>query len=286
MIFDLDFFELEFEAVRTGTVPPELFQHRVFRAIAFHESELDRPPLEEETFCAYLREAAQRQIDPREPGRLMQLTQWLKNEEPSITREIARRMAAFTAVQPPEDLRCVLYAFPHDGGFQIGYEHTVYLNIAAFTTREELLQTLTHESYHGRALIPKAQSRIRRLEDENDYIGAVLYFTFEEGIADLIGMGGNLTTDVSVIPLRSPQEGTAQLQSLLWEWKLGAISAEELYKSFRQTDCCYTAGVWIARCVWDWFGPQGLDRWSEHCDYMEFYKAFRTTAHGADWPEL
>lgn len=293
MIFDVDFLNLELQAARTGLLPAALTDHPTFRALSFHESELDRPVLDEKLFRTHMAAAAYG-VEPcwglaplfRQGDKIQRMIEALAEDPDAVTREITARMAPFTDALPAPDLRCVLYAGTHDGGFQIGYEHTVYLNVAAFTCREGLFQTLAHESYHARALPPEAEKRIRRLEEEDDYIGAVLYFTFEEGIADFIGNQGYASTPYSVIPLRPLEEGIYELYTLLQKCRSGELSPEDLYFRFRKTDCCYTAGFWIAKCIWDYYGKDGVDLWTRHCDHQEFYNTFRSTPWGADWPEL
>lgn len=293
MIFDLDFVNMELEAAKTGRIPPALPDHPVFQAISFHESQLERPPLDEALFQARMEAAAAGAahswgLGPlfRDRVRLEHLIQWLHRDSKAITREIQARLARYTSAQTPADLRCVLYVGTGDGGFQIGNEHTVYLNLSVFTCREALLQTLTHESFHARAISRQARHRIHRLEEEDDYIGAVLYYTFEEGTADFIGNNGRLTSPYTILPLRTPSEGTQELWWLLWRWNHGLCTREDVYTAFQHSDCRYTAGVWIAQCIWEAYGKAGLDLWAAHCDSQEFYMAFLSTVQGTEWPRF
>lgn len=54
MIFDFSFVDLELEAAQTRILSPQLFAHPAFQAIAYHETELDRPILNSERFLEYL----------------------------------------------------------------------------------------------------------------------------------------------------------------------------------------------------------------------------------------
>lgn len=215
------------------------------------------------------------------------MKQRLAEDEENISRELEGWLMRFTSVPLNPDLCCIFYVGTYDGGFHIIYEsQSIFLNIPAFFCRESLLQTLVHESYHARLIAPEVAMQIIRLEQENDYLGAVLYLTFEEGTAEFIGYNGSLTTQYPVIRLRSPKDGTLELRQLLWNYHLGTLTAEETYRAFQQTDCCYTAGVFIASCVWDAYGIAAFDRWAQSCDWKAFYNAFRSTPQGADWPNL
>lgn len=294
MIFDFSFVDLELEAAETGILSPQLLSHPAFQAIAYHESELDRPILDAERFLSYLADAAAGEkrdwgLSPlfRDREKLIQLKQTMEQDLDIITQKLARWLGRYTSVPLNSDLHCIFYVGTYDGGFHIIYEsQSVFLNIPTLFCREGLFQTLVHESYHARRIGPEVARQIIRLERENDYIGAVLYLTFEEGTAEFIGNDGALTTQYPVIRLRSPAEGTLELRQLLWNYQMGSLTAEEAYQAFQQTDCCYTAGVFIASCVWDAYGMIEFDRWARTCDWKAFYNAFRLTPQGADWPEL
>lgn len=294
MIFDLRFVNLELEAAKTGIVSTELTSSPVFRAISLHEMALDRPALDADSFERYLDAAAagaencwglSALFDKRE--KMLTAMAWLEEEKDLISEKIQNWLAYFTSAPINPNLRCVLYVGTHDGGFKLGSDsETIYLNLPTIACREAFYETLAHESYHARARNPEAVQRIRKIEENDDYIGGVLYTTFEEGIADFIGYFGGTTTKYPVLPLRPTEEGTWELKQLLWDYKSGRLTGEALYKAFRKTDCCYTAGVYIASCVWGHLGLDGLDLWSVHRSLKAFYSAFRSTAQGADWPDL
>lgn len=294
MIFDFSFVDLELDAAETGILSPQLLSHPAFQAIAYHESELDRPILDAERFLSYLADAAVGEkrdwgLSPlfRDREKLIQLKHTMEQDLDIITQKLARWLGRYTSVPLNSDLHCIFYVGTYDGGFHIIYEsQSVFLNIPTFFCQESFFQTLVHESYHARRIGPEVARQIIRLERENDYIGAVLYLTFEEGTAEFIGYDGALTTQYPVIRLRSPAEGTLELRQLLWNYQMGSLTAEETYQTFQQTDCRYTAGVFIASCVWDAYGLSEFDRWARTCDWKAFYNAFRLTPQGADWPEL
>lgn len=291
MFFDLDFLNLELKAAADGIVPPELTSSPVFRAIAFHEQELNRPALSECRFREYLDAAANGDEQSwglstlfRRRTRLLNAMAWLDAERDAITEVIFRWLRFFTSAPMIPDLRCVLYVGTYDGGFKLG--ETIYLNLPAISCREAFFETLAHESFHARRRTPMAEERIRMIEETNDYLGGVLYFTFEEGIAEFIGYNGFTATRYPILHLRSPEQGAQELRELLWRYHRREMTGEELYQTFRATDCCYTAGVTIASAVWASQGKEGLDLWSLRCDRRAFYEAFRATPQGALWPEL
>lgn len=63
MIFDLDFVDLELKSAQARAIPDGLTDHPVFHAIAFHESQLDRPELDGALFRRYLHAAARGRRD-------------------------------------------------------------------------------------------------------------------------------------------------------------------------------------------------------------------------------
>ncbi|MDO5400158.1 MAG: hypothetical protein Q4F17_04145 [Eubacteriales bacterium] len=294
MIFDLDFVNLELKAAASGVVPEALTDHPVFQAIAFHEAQLDRPELTRARFCAALRAAARNEdgswglralFDRRE--NLLKLIGWLSEDSQGIFQMMAAWLSHFTTARLTGALRCILYVGTHDGGFKLASDsEDIFINAAALTNLDCFLETLAHECYHARTKSPALVRRIQRLEEENDYLGAVLYSTFEEGTADFVGNNGATVTQNPVFPLRPPEEGAAQLRQLLRDYRSGSLSGEALYMTFRKTDCCYTAGVYIAAAVWQDCGIDGLDVWSQELDWMKYYSLFRSTEPGADWPEL
>lgn len=293
MIFDLDFLNLELEAAQTGVVPAELFAHPVFQAIAVHESELDRPALDEGQFCAYLTAAAAGEVswgletlfDRREQVR--ELESCLCGRQQEISRMMDDWLSHFTSARLPGQIHCALYVGTHDGGFKLSWEpNKIFINAAALPNADCFLETLAHESYHARPKAPDTIRRILRLEEEDDYLGAVLYSAFEEGTADFVGNNGATVSQYPVFPLRTPEEGLAQMRQLLWNYQGGRLSGEDLYLTFRKTDCCYTAGVAIAAAVWQKYGIDGMDVWAVELDWMKFYRLFRSTALGVSWPDL
>lgn len=294
MIFDLDFVHLELEAAKTGTISDELINHPVFHAIAFHESALDRQPLDAERFQAFLTAAASGKdgcwgLMPlfRDRERILKLTAWLASQQEDISHMMDAWLAHFISTPLPPSLHCALYAGTYDGGFKLESEpDKIFINVTALSSKDCFLETLAHESYHARRKPPEVDRCIQRLEEENDYLGAVLYTVFEEGTADFVGNNGATTSDYPVFPLRAPEEGLVELWQLLWDFRRGRLPGEELYTTFRKTDCCYTAGAAIAAAVFQKYGIDGLDVWAVNFDPMEFYGLFRTTELGADWPAL
>lgn len=294
MIFDLDFLDLELEAARTGVIPAGLGRHPVFQAIAFHEAQLDRPELNVDRFQAALAAAARHDIgcwgldtlfDRR--GELVKLAGWLSENQEEISRMMDDWLGHFTSVRLSSALHCAIYVGTHDGGFKLRAEpQKIFINAAAIRNVDCFLETLAHECYHARPKSRLVLDRIRRLEEENDYLGAVLYTTFEEGTADFVGYNGAVTTQNPVFPLRPPAEGFLQLRQLLREYASGQLSGEDLYRTFRKTDCCYTAGVSVATAVWQAYGIDGIDLWAVECDWTKFYKLFCSTELGKGWPNL
>lgn len=293
MIFDLDFLNLELKAALAGVVPAELFRHPVFQAIAFHESELDRPALDEGQFCAYFAAAAAGEtswgletlFQRREQVR--KLESLLCGRQQEISRMMDDWLSHFTSARLSDQIRCSLYVGTHDGGFKLSWEpNKIFINVASLSNVDCFLETLAHESYHARPKNREALRLIRRLEEENDYLGAVLYSAFEEGTADFIGNNGATTSNYPVFPLRSPEEGLLQMRQLLWDYQTGKQSGEVLYQAFRKTDCCYTAGVAIAAAIFQHYGIDGIDVWAVAFDQRKFYDLFRSTELGMDWPNL
>lgn len=294
MIFDLHFVNLELKAAKDGTVPPALFTDPVFQAIAFHEAAMNRPALDEARLRSYFAAAAADEDNCwglsmlfRRRKRVERILALLEEERELITDVIEKWLRIFTSAPQAACLRCVPYVGTYDGGFKLeGENETVYLNIPAISCREAFYETLAHESFHARQRSPQADEKIRLMEGSSNYLEAVLYFTFEEGIAEFIGYNGFTTSKYPILRLRAPEEGSAELKDLLRRYREGLLTGAALYHSFRAGDCCYTAGVAIASAVWAYQGREGLDLWAVRYDEKAFYEAFRNTPTGQDWPAL
>lgn len=295
MNFDLSFLKLELDAVKSGLVPAAMGDDPVFQAIAFHENALGRPRLDISAFRDHLRAAASGDkncwgLTPLfwDYERMESLAHRLETEASEISRRIDSNIARFTSARVPEDLRCVLYVGTGDGGFQIGNDDAIYLNLGALPRDEALFQTLTHEGFHGREVSKEAAACLNEKMEQygSSALVAVLYHVFEEGIASFIGYGGVLDTPYPVIRRRTPAEGAEDLKQRLWAYHNGELSEEDLRDTIIKTDCCYTAGVTMAASLWESCGQEGLDLWAVRYDWEAAYKAFRATPQGKDWPDL
>lgn len=296
MVFDLSFLSLELTAADTGAVSNELLDHPAFRAIADHEAELGRPVWDKESFLNRFVAAKAKEkglpswgLAPlfQDRARLEELRTWLETEGAALTERIDTWLSRFTAVPQRPDLRCVPYVGSYDAGFSpnVG-SGTIYLNLPVLPSRESFLETLVHESYHARAVNEKTARRCRAIEADPDPITQLLYITAEEGAANLVGYNGSMTTEHPVIPLRTPEEGTAELKQLLTRYESGELTGQDTLNAFLQTDCCYTGGSYLACSVWESLGRDGLELWSAQGDLWGYYTAFRSAPQGADWPDL
>lgn len=297
MIFDLSFFNLELEAADKNEISKELLSHPAFQAIADHEEHLQRPVWDEESFRT--RFAAVAEEDPEEwsdwglaplfhdRASLEDMKHWIETEQDAISKKIDEWLAKFTNVPQRAELRCIPYVGSYDGGFSPDVGNgAIYLNIPVLSCKEGFLETLVHESYHARMINEETSLCYKKMEENTDPIIQLLFFTFEEGTATLVGYNGSMTTQYPIIPLRTPEEGSEELKQLLQRYKQGELTAQDVFNSFGQTDCCYTGGVYIANSIWEKLGLEGLDIWSSQGDLKAYYEAFRSTPQGADWPEL
>lgn len=297
MIFDLSFLNLELEAADKREISRELLSHPAFRAIADHEANLQRPVWDEESFRTRFAVAATEEPEEwsdwglaplfHDRAKLEDMKHWIETEQEALSKKIDEWLAKFTDVPQRAELRCVPYVGSYDAGFSpnVG-SGAIYLNLPVLSCKESFLETLVHESYHARMVCEETSLRCKKIEESTDPIIHLLYFTFEEGIADFIGHHGSMSTQYPVIPLRTPEEGSEELKQLLQCYKQGELTAQDVFNSFGQSDCCYTGGVYIANCIWEKLGIAGLELWSSQGDLKAYYEAFRSTPQGADWPEL
>ncbi len=294
MIFDLSFLRLELQAAQTGAIPPDLLSHPAFDAIAAHEAELGRPVWDAESFSARFAAAAAGKegdwgLAPLfgQQAALEEFGRWLEAEQAALTAQIDGRLARFTAVPQKAGLRCVPYAGSYDAGFSpdVG-SGAIYLNLPVFPCRESFLDALVHESYHARAVSGKPARRFAAIAADPAPVVQLLYYTAEEGIANFVGCGGCADPGHSAIPLRPAREGAEELSRLLSRCSAGEISGREALDAFLQTDCCYTAGGYLAQAVWEHAGRGGLDLWSARADLHAYYRAFLRTPQGKGWPEI
>ena len=298
MIFDLSFLDLELEAARTGVVSSRLLAHPTFDAIARHEAALpNRPFWDEVSFRARFAAAAAGDTQDYHDWGLAPLFYsrealeewrgWFSEQAEELTRQIGQWLERFTAVPQNPGLRCVPYVGSYDAGFTLGAgDAAIYLNLPVFSCREAFLQTLVHESFHARLTSPEVTQLLQGMEADPDPIVQLLYYTAEEGIAHIVGYGGETSTRYPTIPIRPAQEGAAELKDLLARVHAGQISGQEALETFVQTDCCYSGGGYIAHSVWQALGRDGLDLWSVQGDWKGYYAAFRATPQGADWPAV
>ena len=297
MIFDLSFLNLELEAADKKEISQELLSHPAFGAIASHEANLQRPVWNEESFRARFAAAATEEPEEwsdwglaplfHDREYLEEMKQWIENEQDALTEKIDKWIAKFTEVPQRPGLRCIAYVGSYDGGFSpdVG-SGKIYLNLPVFSCKESFLETLVHESYHARMVSEETSLLYKKMEKEADPITQLWFYTSEEGIASFVGYNGSMTTQYPVLPLRTPEEGSEELKQLLQRYKQGEMTAQDIFNSFGQSDCCYTAGIYIANSVWEKFGIAGLELWSAKGDVKAYYEAFRSTPQGADWPEL
>lgn len=297
MIFDLSFLNLELEAADKREISRELLSHPAFGAIADHEANLQRPVWDEESFRTRFAAAATEEPEKwsdwglaplfHDRAKLEDMKNWIENKQEALSKKIDEWLAKFTEVPQRADLRCVPYVGSYDAGFSpdVG-SGAIYLNIPVLSCKESFLETLVHESYHARRVREETSLCYKKMEENADPIIQLLFFTFEEGTATFIGYNGSMTTQYPVLPLRTPEEGSRELKQLLQRYKQGELTAQEVFSSFGQSDCCYTAGVYIADSIWEKSGIADLELWSSQGDLKAYYEAFRSTPQGADWPEL
>ncbi len=79
-------------------------------------------------------------------------------------------------------------------------------------------------------------------------------------------------------------EGTAQLCHLLTQYTAGRITGGELERAFFNSDCCYSAGLYIAHGIWDRFGRDGLEFWSRDGDLDSYMQKFASCPQAVQWP--
>lgn len=293
MVFDFEFLNLELEAAKTGFVPPSAATHPVFQALVQHEACLGRPAPHEEAFCRYMADGASGKeacwgLTPlfRDGEKIEAMAEWMRAEERAITRAVEKRIARFTSAQISPSLRAAFYVGTGDGGFKIDGD-IIYLNISTFSCEESLIQTVTHESYHGREQNEEAIQRSEQLfAQEDNYLVPVFYTLFEEGTAEFIGFNGSTTTQYPVFPMRDPDDAAEELKEMLQKYKDGTMTGEALYREYSRKDYCYTAGVYFANSIWMKLGAEGLDRWAVQCDPNAYYQGFLSTPQGAGWPVL
>lgn len=297
MIFDLSFLNLELEAAKTGVITSELLNHSAFQAIAAHEAELQRPVWDKESFETRFAAAAAGNTEKysdwglaplfQTREKLEQMRNWLETEGGALTEQINSWLAHFTTVPQRKELNCVAYVGSYDAGFSLDIgSRAIYLNLSIFSDRESFLETLVHECYHARKVSQEAEQRSRQIENSGNPMAVLMWILAEEGTAHFVGYHGSVTTSHPVIPLRTPEEGTEELKRMLEQFGKGERSGADTLNAFLQTDCCYTAGGYIAQCVWEKFGREGLELWADKADLKAYYDAFRSTPWGNDWPEL
>lgn len=297
MKFDLSFVDLELESAKTGEITKELLEHEAFAAIVRHDEALQRPAWGGEGFRACFAEAkagntenyADWGLAPlfQEREKIESLKEQIEKGSEELSKRIDTWIEKYTTVPQQEDVCCICYVGSYDGGFAMETgDGKIYLNLAFSPCQEAFLQTLVHESYHGRQISAEARQHHDKLENGENPISAMMFYTAEEGVASFVGFGGSMTTEYPVLPMNTPKEGCEELKDILNRYARGEISGEEALGEFMQTYCCYTAGSYIANSVWEKLGKEGLDLWSDKADLQAYYKAFCSTLQGADWPEL
>lgn len=284
MNIDVEFLNMEAKAAHTGVVPPELCSHATFLALNEHDLALGRPALTAEAFLdgtgswslARLKNQLE-QIDS--------MLLWLEQERESIEQALHTRQARYTAAPIPAQLRYVLYAGGADGGFAPDSE-AVYLNMTLYTRRDTFMDTLSHECYHAREKEQYALDRRGAFADRGP-LQRILAAAAEEGIATLVQFDGMLENDHAAKRYRSASEGAAQLSQLLAQYASGELVGTELEHAFFSSDCCYSAGLYVACGIWNRFGIEGLELWSRDGSLDEYMRRFMDCPEAAQWtPEV
>lgn len=281
MNINIEFLVMEASAAETGIVPPDFCHHQTFQALHRHELELDRPALTVSSFQAPDGSWSLKRIADR-LEQISDMIHWLEQESPRIERALQARLERYTAAPIPAGLQYVLYAGGTDGGFAPD-SNALYLNMTLYSRRDTFMDTLAHECYHARE---KGLSTLEKRAAlfERGSLQRILMAAAEEGIATLVQFDGLLENDHAAKRYRPAPEGAAQLCSLLTQYIAGGLTGAELENAFFNSDCCYSAGLYIAHGIWDRFGREGLEFWSRDGSLDSYMQKFASCPQAAQWP--
>lgn len=281
MNINIEFLTMEANAVQAGVVPPDFCRHPTFQALHRHELELDRPGLTASSFLAPDGSWSLKRLADR-LEQISDMIHWLEQESPRIEQALQTRLERYTEVPIPADLQYVLYAGGTDGGFAPD-SNALYLNMTLYSRRDTFLDTLAHECYHARK---KEHSALEKREEfsARGPLQRILMTVAEEGIATLIQFDGLLENDHAAKRYRPAPEGAAQLCALLTQYRANRLTGAELENAFFSSDCCYSAGLYIAHGIWSRFGREGLELWSQDGSLDGYLQKFTSCPQAAHWP--
>lgn len=281
MNINMEFLTMEANSAQTGVLPPDFCNHPTFQALNEHELDLARPAL---TASSFLNPDGSWSLK-RLADRLEQISNmihWLEQERPRIEQALQTRLNRYTTAPIPADLQYVLYAGGTDGGFAPD-SNALYLNMTLYSRHDTFMDTLAHECYHARE---KGRSALKRREEFSTRgpLQRILMAAAEEGIATLVQFDGLLENDHAAKRYRPAPEGAAQLCSLLTQYSAGRLTGVELESAFFNSDCCYSAGLYIAHGIWSRFGREGLDLWSRDSNLDSYLHRFASCPQAVQWP--
>lgn len=281
MNINIEFLTMEANAAQAGIVPPDFCHHPTFQALHRHELELDRPALTTSSFLDPDGSWSLRRLaDQLE--QISDMIHWLEQESPRIEQALQTRLERYTEAPIPAGLQYVLYAGGTDGGFAPD-SNALYLNMTLYSRHDTSLDTLAHECYHAREKGPSALEK-REEFSAREPLQRILMAAAEEGIATLVQFDGLLENGHAAKRYRPAPEGAAQLCSLLTRYIAGGLTGAELESAFFNSDCCYSAGLYIAHGVWDRFGREGLELWSRDGSLDSYMQKFASCPQAVQWP--
>ncbi len=284
MNIDIEFLTMETKAARSGIIPPELYSHPTFQALNEHELGLGRPAL---TATVFLNKAGNWSLTKlsHQLDKIDSMLCWLEEENTHIEQSLSNRLERYTAASIPAELRYILYAGGTDGGFAPDSK-AIYLNVTLYNRHDTFVDTLAHECYHAREKECLALDK-RETFSMRGPLQRVLAATAEEGIATLVQFDGMLENDHAAKQYQPAPEGAAQLNRLLTQYAAGELTAGELENTFFNSDCCYSAGLYIAHAIWNQFSREGLELWSQDGCLDSYMQKFTDCPQAAQWsPEV
>lgn len=281
MNINIEFLVMEASAAQTGVVPPNFCNHPTFQALNEHELDLARPALTASSFLDPDGSWSLRRLVDR-LEQIGDMIHWLEQEGPRIEPALQTRLERYTGAPIPAGLQYVLYAGGTDGGFAPD-SNALYLNITLYSRHDTFLDTLAHECYHARE---KGRSALEKREEfsARGPLQRILMAAAEEGIATLVEFDGLLENDHAAKRRRPAPEGAAQLCSLLTRYIADRRTGPELENAFFNSDCCYSAGLYIAHAIWSRFGREGLELWSRDGDLDRYMQKFASCPQAVPWP--
>lgn len=279
MDINTDFLEMQCELLNSNELNIDLFDkfisHTAFKTFMLHEGMLKRNTtiesiksefkslIEKESneFSLKLDKYKKVQKD------LMDISNEIINDKDAYISKIIERISKYTKCTIPDETTIYLYALGNDGGFCLqGGE--LFINL--LRSKDDLINILSHELYHGREIETEEEFKLRvkynSLNVENDENGELLLSQFaEEGIATLIQYDGNY--DVSLGEVKVSLEEINSWNSLTLDER------KTLLNKYISGEMRYKVAYSLANEVYKKGGLQAIESWSKEAKLTLFHKA-------------